>query len=126
MGLDMFVYRTPYNTFSATKEVDFEDEVYRSHLANKSNTNTFIEIKYWRKNYSLHDWMNTLYREKGGTKDIFNSATVELTLEDLHRLEGDIRNAEFFFENVKDYLDFIKSAKEAIFDGDRVFYDSWW
>jgi hypothetical protein len=37
-----------------------------------------------------------------------------------------IRNAEFFFENVKDYLDFIKIAKEAIFDGDRVFYYSCW
>ena len=123
MGLDMFVYRTPYNTFSATKEVDFEDEVY---LANESNTDTCTKIQCWRNHYSLHDWMKNLYREKGGTKDIFNCATVELTLEDLHRLESDIRNAEFFFENVKDYLDFIKIAKEAIFDGDRVFYDSWW
>ena len=29
-------------------------------------------------------------------------------------------------EAIKADLKFIKDAKEAIFSGDRVFYDSWW
>ena len=34
MGLDMFAYRTHYNSFNSTKEVDFEDEVYSTQDEN--------------------------------------------------------------------------------------------
>jgi hypothetical protein len=135
MGLDMFAYRVHFNSFTSTKEVDFEDEVYS---AQDENGNTLCkEIQYWRKHPNLHGWMENLYYKKGGTKDSFNCVTVELTLEDLNCLEGDIKSGTlpetkgFFFGESNDEqrltdLKFVKKAKEAIFEGDRVFYDSWW
>jgi hypothetical protein len=134
MGLDMFAYRTSIN-FS--KQVDFEDEVYSSQ--DEDGNTVCKEIQYWRKHPNLHGWMETLYYEKGGTKKSFNCVTVELTLEDLNRLESDIKvgvlpNTEGFFFGESDNddserqtdLDFVKKAKEAILEGDHVFYDSWW
>ena len=127
----MFAYRTKVQL---SKAVDFQDEVY---MSGENNEDTHSEIMYWRKHPNLHGWMENLYYEKQGEENPFNSAPVELTSEDLDLLEKDIlenrlpHTVGFFFGesrsgvNEKD-LEFIKLAREAIAEGDRVFYDSWW
>jgi hypothetical protein len=125
----MFAYRTPVKP---EKPVDFQDEVY--------GDNERQEIQYWRKHPDLHRWMERLYREKGGQAEDFNCVPVELNLEDLERLETEIKvtgldknHGGFFFgssnrndEEENEDLEFIRNARRAIEEGDTVFYDSWW
>ena len=121
MGLDMYAYATA-DTFDA--EVDFTPK-------------TAAEIAYWRKHPNLHGWMENLYYAKGGHDIDFNCANVALTVEDLDRLEADIRaNAlpfteGFFFgesdgSEVEGDLAFIATARAAIAEGKTVFYTSSW
>lgn len=131
MGLDMWAYRTKVQI---SKPVDFNDEVYPS---DENNEDRNSEIMYWRKHPNLHGWMQDLYFEKGGEAEMFNCSPVELTSEDLDKLEEVIKGnglphtEGFFFGssddevNPKD-LEFIKLARQAIQEGERVFYDSWW
>ena len=127
----MFAYRTPVQL---SKPIDFQDEIYEK----EGDSSVITEIAYWRKHPNLHGWMENLYHQKGG-EDEFNCAPVELTSEDLDRLEEDIRNgglphtSGFFFgesqggnDEVNYDLEFVKNARRAIAEGDRVFYDSWW
>lgn len=120
MGLDMFAMTT---NDPIDKPVDFK-------------VNDATELHYWRKHPNLHGWMQDLYYAKGGTQD-FNCVPVQLTTEDLDRLEETIRKNElpattgFFFGssegvNDEDDLKFIEAAREAIANGSEVFYDSWW
>jgi hypothetical protein len=133
MGLDMFAYRT---SVKFSKPVDFQDEI---KMLSENGEDAYTEIAYWRKHPNLHGWMEDLYYKKGGIKESFNCVPVELDLEDLVNLEIAIKEkmlphtSGFFFgesdtddEAIKADLKFIKDAKEAIFSGDRVFYDSWW
>jgi len=95
------------------------------------------EIAYWRKHPNLQGWMEQLYREKGG-EGVFNCVDVELTFEDLERLEASIEDEElpdtdgfFFGRNSDDHyreqdLAFIADASEAIDQGFKVIYTSWW
>ena len=75
----------------------------------------------------------------GGDADqSFNGIQLELTWEDLERLERDIKagtlpetSGFFFGEDADDYyrnqdLEFIKQARAEIFLGLRVFYNSSW
>lgn len=106
-------------------------------MSDENNEELVNEIMYWRKHPNLHGWMQDLYYEKGGEAESFNCVPVELTSEDLDRLEKDILENRlphtdgFFFGesrsgiNEKD-LEFIKLSREAIAEGERVFYDSWW
>jgi len=128
MGLDMYAYATD---FRPAKPVDFTlpEDV-------KSD-----ELHYWRKHSNLHGWMQRLYAEKGGDPNpsSFNLTPVQLTLEDLDRLESDIKGEAlpettgFFFgrsygdddEREAD-LDFVRRARVEIHAGKTVFYDSWW
>lgn len=115
MGLDMYAY---------TIGTDGERE----------------ELAYWRKHNRLHGWMEDLYREKGGTEE-FNCVSVELTAEDIDRLEKAVEGKNlpatqgFFFgsdsyawEDGYDKEDkaFIEVARQTLADGKKVFYDSWW
>jgi hypothetical protein len=107
-----------------------------------------IELAYWRKHPNLQGWMENLWDSKGrpnenedsnnsGMSD-FNCVPVELTLEDLESLERDIQNNHmpqtvgFFFgsNSDDDYkekdLEFIQMAKDALDNGNKVYYDSWW
>ena len=134
MGLDMFAYRTKVQL---SKQVDFQEEVYPKNEDGSQQEGICDEIMYWRKHPNLHGWMEKLYYEKGGDSDCFNCVPVEITLEDLDLLEKDITQDQlpftegFFFgssdegPNEKD-IAFIRAAREAIAEGDRVFYDSWW
>ena len=120
----MFAYRT---SVQLSKSVDFNSEV----------ENNCSEIKYWRKHPNLHGWMEKLYYAKGGEKESFNCASVELTREDLNELaraiiDGELPETRGFFFGATDGseydedLAFVKEAIQAIEEGDRVFYDSWW
>lgn len=121
MGLDMYAYailETP------AAPVDFDADAHN-------------ELHYWRKHPNLHGWMEALYRAKGGKDDVFNCVNLQLTAEDLDRLEADIRNgnlpptSDFFFgqsdgTEVADDLAFIAKARKALAAGLAVFYSSWW
>jgi len=121
MGLDMYAYATD----EATAAVDFHD------------LQSCEEIFYWRKHPNLHGWMEALYRSKGGTAESFNCVPVRLDPADLDALEAAVKDdalpeTEGFFFGVSDGsekacdLEFIRKAREAIAEGDTVFYRSWW
>lgn len=110
MGLDMYAYSTA--TKPAT-EVDFNDPEDR------------VEIDYWRKHHDLHGWMERLYRQKGGAADTFNCVNVQLTKEDLDALEQAIKNNALNESNEYD-LAFITRARQALQDGNYIYYSSWW
>lgn len=120
MGLDMYAH---FLHHAPAMPVDFVVDAYG-------------ELHYWRKHPNLHGWMERLYREKGGKQE-FNCAHVQLTSQDLDRLEADIRakalpeTTGFFFgasdgTEIDDDLRFIAKAREAIKDGLTVYYTSWW
>lgn len=121
MGLDMYAHTLDA---SPATPVDFDVEHYG-------------ELHYWRKHPNLHGWMERLYREKGGRNASFNCVNLLLTLDDLDRLEADVRarklppTSGFFFgasdgSEIEDDLRFIAKAREAIEDGLTVYYSSWW
>jgi hypothetical protein len=128
MGLDQYAY-------IATKAI--EDE--RSFAQQR-------ELAYWRKHPNLQGWMERLWIEKGRPNipedhvndSTFNGVELELTWEDLERLEKDITDSNlpytegFFFGSPSDDyyreqdLKFIREAKAELFLGLRVFYNSSW
>ena len=110
-----------------------------------------VEIAYWRKHPHLHGWMEQLWRTKKYTvqtldaletvdpdSDIFNGVELELTREDIDRLEQDIQDGLlpetqgfFFGDNASDYyreqdLEFCRQARADLFLGLHVFYNSSW
>ena len=130
MGLDMHAFAIPKELV----DEDATDVVISDELNKLSDT-----LKWWRKHHDLHGWMEKRYREKGGSAEEFNWVTLRLTEVDLDRLEQDItanklpNTRGFFFgenppneESLKEDLEFIKDAREAIEAGKAVFYDSWW
>ena len=96
------------------------------------------ELAYWRKHPNLQGWMEKLFLDKGGNCDSFNGVELELTWDDVDRLEQDIQASKlpstqgFFFGNDSDEhykehdLDFCRRAKAELFLGRRVFYNSSW
>ena len=97
------------------------------------------ELYYWRKHHDLHGWMEAFYRAQGGTEEYFNCVPVELTSQDLDKLEEDVKLSKlpptqgFFFgnnppdeESIEQDLEAVAAAREAIADGFVVYYDSWW
>ena len=131
MGLDMYAY-------VAKKEGQMRD-YYESYDYNTDSGPVVKprEIAYWRKHPNLHGWMHKLWNEKGHSGD-FNGDELELTFEDLDRLEYVVKHKElpgtsgFFFGNDSDDhyraddLEFIKQARSELTQGMRVFYNSSW
>lgn len=128
MGLDMYAW-------SVNKD---EAKQYNTDLPIHEDMDK-QNIHYWRKHHDLHGWMHRLYKSKGGESLEFNLNSVRLTMSDLEDLEKDLKaeylpqTTGFFFGNnppdedsLKDDLEFIKKAKEEIYAGRVVFYDSWW
>lgn len=127
MGLDMYAYA------AAQPNQDWNDNNQR-------------EIAYWRKHPNLHGWMERLWTYRGrptgsggpSADPTFNGIELELTWEDLDRLEEDVRNGRlphttgfFFGDNSDNYyletdLKFIKDARTELFTGLKVFYNSSW
>lgn len=122
MGLDMFAY-----TMDAAppEPVDFPEPDEKP-----------TELFYWRKHPDLHGWMQRLYRDKGGTDPLFNTAPLVLSATDIDQLERDViaghlpRTTGIFFgkSSATDKLDdieFIAKARAAITAGKTVFYAAW-
>lgn len=136
MGLDQFAYRVKKGFIK--HPVDFETEEYNEETKQHEKLVDKKELHYWRKHPNLQGWMENLYYEKDGESDEFNCVNVQLTWEDLERLEDDIKNNKlpdtcgFFFGDdsdeyyKKDDLKFIEEALLAIRKGYDVYYSSWW
>jgi len=122
MGLDMYAYAAG----RANAEWDSGEQ---------------REIAYWRKHPNLHGWMEQLWRSRNTNPSddpMFNGVELELTWEDLDKLEKDITNGGlphttgfFFGDNSDDYyrpqdLEFIRRARADLFSGLKVFYNSSW
>lgn len=140
MGLDQYAY--------AAAKANAKDDYYheRYDLGNKNTVDPTIELAYWRKHPNLQGWMEQLWNKKGRPgldanceDDIyFNGIELELTWEDLDRLEADIKanrlphTTGFFFGNPSDDyyrekdLEFVRKARVEIFTGLKVFYNSSW
>ena len=132
--------------YSATRDNAYRDFWDGYDFTQKtSNQPEPRELAYWRKHPNLHGWMSLLWEEKGfpgstSKGDMFNGVELELTREDIDRLEQDIlagRVADlgtsgFFFGNASDEyyreqdLEFVKQARADLFLGLRVFYNSSW
>ena len=126
MGLDMFAFKVRKGVITESVDFNLPDD-------NESQE----ELHYWRKHPNLHGWMENLYQEKGGKSDTFNCDNLQLTEEDINRLEEDVNNDSlpetqgFFFgqsypEDKVNDLEFIRKAREALAEGYDVYYTSWW
>ena len=136
MGLDQFSYRIKKGFI--TKPVDFKTESYNEETEEHEVLCEKEEIHYWRKHPNLQGWMEELYYEKGGESPEFNCVNVQLTWEDLEKLEQDIKEGSlpetcgFFFGNNSDEeykvetLEFVEKGLESIKNGYDVYYSSWW
>lgn len=135
MGLDMYAMAVKFIDGHEEPEVDANLNMEGEHVEDYDD-----EFCYWRKHPNLHDWMEKLYRDKGGTDFEFNCCSnVELTEADLHDLETAINEGGlpytqgfFFGESTGDDdekafdLKFIADARKAREDGFRIYYTSWW
>lgn len=128
MGLDQYAYRTKLVPQTASTLV-IDDE-------NEEAWKSCTRFAQWRKHANLQGWMQALYKEKGGTEE-FNCVNLPLTTADINRLEHAVLSEElpetrgFFFgastpEDKEDDIKFILDAREALAEGDTVFYRSWW
>ena len=142
MGLDQYAY--------VAAKAGQRDEYWNQHdlPEDQRTVNKPREIAYWRKHPNLQGWMERLWREKGqpggdsGQEEQwgsgFNGVELELTWEDIDRLEQAIRSAQlpdtqgfFFGEPSDDYyreqdLEFCRNARADLFCGLKVFYNSSW
>jgi len=120
MGLDQYAYRRR------------QDAV---------NNDEDIQLMYWRKHPNLQGFMENLWRIKNpelATEGVdFNCVYVDLNLSDILELENSIKEDKlphtegFFFGASSEHhkqstLEFIDYAKEALSEGDKVLYYSWW
>ena len=139
MGLDMYSYSVDENG----EEESLAD--WRKH----NRLHGWMEELWEDKGRPFEGNLDDLNDSFGSS---FNCVPVELTLEDLDQLEKDINEkvlpetGGFFFgadsfdwedkdgnppkENDYYYketdLEFIRDARQALQDGKKVFYDSWW
>lgn len=138
MGLDQYAYIA----LKAGQDAEFWENAElnpESGLFENPTVNKPQEIAYWRKHPNLQGWMRNLWESKGNEGD-FNGDELELTWDDVDRLEKDIKanklatlnTTGFFFGNPSDYhyreqdLEFCLNAKTELFLGRKVFYNSSW
>ena len=132
LGLDQYAY------VASKADTDYDDPSRQ-------------EIAYWRKHPNLQGWMEQLWirktNEAGKTivedsnwGSNFNGVELELTWDDIDKLEKDIKSGEvselgttgFFFGDPSDDvyyehdLKFCIDAKAECFLGRKVFYNSSW
>ena len=150
MGLDMYAYTASragqYDEWWTGAKLNSKTTEFENPALTKPT-----ELAYWRKHPNLHGWMDRLWREKhyqtqptdasepvDPDSDTFNGIELELTGEDLDRLEHDVTQgllsdpSGFCFGTASDEyykpqdLEFIKTARMNLFLGLRVFYNSSW
>lgn len=135
MGLDQHAYvATRAGAMNEYYEAEYGDSESKPGTVAKPR-----EIAYWRKHPNLQGWMHQLYLERGGMGE-FNGDELELTWEDIERLEEDILSGAmaklgtqgfFFGGDADEYyreqdLEFVRNAKAELFLGLKVFYNSSW
>ena len=139
MGLDMYAYTA---SRAGQSEEWWANAQLDPDLGDFVNTSVSrpVEIAYWRKHPHLHGWMEQLWqgRSNPGPDAVFNGIELELSREDIDRLEQDILHGQlpetqgfFFGDNASDHyrqqdLEFVKNARAELFLGLRVFYNSSW
>lgn len=144
MGLDQYAYiaskRGERSEWWEGAELNKETNEYENPKMTKPQ-----ELAQWRKHPNLQGWMERLWLEKGmpdtgDTDASFNGIELELTWEDIDKLEKDIKSGVvsnmnttgFFFGNPSDDyyyehdLKFCVDAKAELFLGRKVFYNSSW
>lgn len=141
MGLDQYAY-------SAARAGQYQEYYelgeYDQSLGDFASPVTkYKELAYWRKHPNLQGWMENLWISQGNIPDqdcYFNGVELELTWQDLDRLEQDILSGKmtdlntvgfFFGDPSDDYyraqdLKFIRDARAELFLGLKVFYNSSW
>jgi hypothetical protein len=140
MGLDQYAYVAAK---AGAYDEYYEDENYEKAEDDPTKLTKPTELAYWRKHPNLQGWMERLWLEKNPGADeetdyVFNGVQLELTWEDLDRLEADVKSGNlpktkgfFFGDNSDDHykqddLYFIQKAKAEVFLGLKVFYNSSW
>jgi hypothetical protein len=139
MGLDQYAYVAAR---AGAYDEYYEDKNYDKEDSDPTKQSKPRELAYWRKHPNLQGWMKQhCGRRRIPTIQRSPALTVlklELTWEDLERLELDIisgglpETTGFFFGEdsnefyYNDDLEFVKNAKAEIFIGLRVFYNSSW
>jgi hypothetical protein len=139
MGLDMYAYtgrKGQMNEFYE-QDIKFNSETGEWDVP-EGGVQQPRELAYWRKHPNLHGWMEKLAQEKGLEYGTFNGVELELTYEDLKILERDVEHGRlpatqgFFFGRDADEhykaqdLKFIQDARNELFAGNQVFYNSSW
>lgn len=139
MGLDMYAYAA---TRSNAQRDYWDGYDFEKKASNQPRPK---DLAYWRKHPNLHGWMQNLWEKRGCpgieghvNEGMFNGIELELTWEDLERLEQDILAGQlpstrgfFFGDESDDYyreqdLKFVREAKADILVGLKVFYNSSW
>ena len=83
---------------------------------------------YWRRNYSLQEFIEQIYRKRCDNPIEFNGVEMELKKSDIKSLEKHILNPDSKWEerNRKGDLLFCKRVLLQIKKGEKIVYDSSW
>lgn len=149
MGLDMYAYSIEKakvkeeaqqvgfcgEPSEILKDVKMTEGFFGGEVVDTSELDQF---HYWRKHHNLHGLMHAIAEEYGFDGE-FNCDYLLLTEKDLDRIEMEIKQESlpstsgFFFGNFppdeqskKDDLAFVEAARQAIAEGNVVYYSSWW
>lgn len=88
------------------------------------------EIRTWRKQYQLHQFMEELWVIKGrpnpnpNDPKMFNCVKLKLNFDDIKSLKETMSTNFIDFSNSD--FEFIKEAESALEKGYEIYYDSWW
>jgi hypothetical protein len=105
--------------------------------AKEHGTEDQQDITTWRKHPNLQGYMETLWRKRGGEGE-FNCVSVELSAEDIYKLEDIVhwgklpKTRGFFYGGDSDAyykdedLEFCSKALTLLSQGKKVYYSSWW
>lgn len=86
MGLDAYIMKVPGSFIPDDQIVDFViSNQIDGYVVPK-------QIMYWRKFWILHNWMESLYKDKGGTSSDFNGKKLLLTQKDAYAFKSDVEN----------------------------------
>ena len=135
MGLDQYAYRV--KMANVKDDFSFKDGTTYDNTTGLDDLGNDMDFAYWRKFYPLDQWMRNLYFNKGG-KGEFNRDCVRLDKEELDKLYNEAQGVDFYEggyyssaqeEKECEYsylMNFIRRAKEAIDEGDAIYYSNWW
>ena len=128
MSLDLFVSKVKMRK-------GFDLPVIGARLTTIDATITELDPNFWQWKgfYALHNWMQHLYLLRGGTEE-FNEVNLELTADDLNKLQQDIPNLDQYSEDeesiepadLSSLYAFIDSAQKALSQGYQLYYCGWY